>query len=266
MALLGYAAFPKKVNAAPPGTFTIFDVRHSLPRFAGAASPGRCVQLQRKGRYRINFDFTYSHHSLRKLVFKLHVKFSMKKFILVFVLFIAGLLVYFSLGSAVTKNIDTYIYDLPFAPGAKHKVVQGYGGLFSHKHKAALDFDMPVGTPVFAAREGEVYTFKDDSDEGGPFPKYEKKANYIIIKHSDGSFGCYWHLKHNGVLVKHGRVIKGQLLGYSGRTGFVLWPHLHFAVKRQLNYDKDSFVRTKFKTTSGIKLLKSGDTYEKPSK
>jgi hypothetical protein len=28
MALRGYAAFSKKVNAAPPGTFTIFDVRH----------------------------------------------------------------------------------------------------------------------------------------------------------------------------------------------------------------------------------------------
>jgi murein DD-endopeptidase MepM/ murein hydrolase activator NlpD len=54
---------------------------------------------------------------------------------------------------------------------------------------------MPEGTPVYAAREGVIYSFKDDSNEGGPFANYEKKANYIIIKHNDGSFGCYWHLQ-----------------------------------------------------------------------
>jgi murein DD-endopeptidase MepM/ murein hydrolase activator NlpD len=60
---------------------------------------------------------------------------------------------------------------------------------------------MPDGTPVYAAREGVIYSFKQDSNEGGVFRKNEK-ANYIIIKHSDGSFGCYWHLQKNGVVVK----------------------------------------------------------------
>lgn len=171
---------------------------------------------------------------------------------------------YFSSGSEVTKNLDVYVYDLPFKEGTSHKVVQGYGGMFSHKNKAALDFSMPEGTPVYAAREGVIYSFKDDSDEGGPFSKYERKANYMIIKHSDGSFGCYWHLRKNGVVVKKGEVKKGQLIGYSGKTGFVLRPHLHFTVKRQLNYKKDSFVRTKFRTTEGIQLLEKGEMYEKP--
>ena len=63
--------------------------------------------------------------------------------------------------------------------------------------------------------------------------------------------------------VKKGSVTKGQLIGYSGSTGFVLRPHLHFAVKRKLNYEKDSFVRTKFRTTNGIRLLKKGETYER---
>ena len=173
------------------------------------------------------------------------------------------IVIYFSLGSKVTDNLDTYVYDLSFKEGTKHKVVQGYGGRFSHTNKAALDFDMPAGTPVYAAREGTVYSYKDDSNEGGPFTN-ERKANYIIIKHSDGSFGCYWHLQQNGVVIKKGLVAKGQLIGYSGRTGFALWPHLHFAVKRKLNYEKDSFIRTKFKTTNGIELLKAGETYGKP--
>jgi hypothetical protein len=37
MALRGYAAFHKKVNAAPPGTFTIFDVRHGSKPWTLAA-------------------------------------------------------------------------------------------------------------------------------------------------------------------------------------------------------------------------------------
>jgi murein DD-endopeptidase MepM/ murein hydrolase activator NlpD len=132
-------------------------------------------------------------------------------------------------------------------------------------HIAALDFNLPEGTPICAAREGIIYSFKNNSDVGGPFPNYKNKANYIIIKHNDGSFGCYWHLKKNGVVVKTGFVAKGQLIGYSGSTGFVLRPHLHFSVKRKLNYDKDSFVRTKFRTTKGIIILKRGEVCERPA-
>lgn len=192
-----------------------------------------------------------------KHIFKITVIF------LVFV--IAGLLFYFSLDSEVTNNLDTYVYELPFKVGTGHKVVQGYGGRFSHKNIAALDFGMPVGTPVHAAREGFVYSFKDNSNEGGPFAKYGRKANYIIIKHNDGSFGCYWHLQKKGVVIKKGAVAKGQLIGYSGNTGFVLRPHLHFAVKLRLNFKKNSFVRTKFRTTEGILLLERGEVYKRPS-
>ena len=182
---------------------------------------------------------------------------------LVFTLLVIVLAVYFSLGSPVTENLDTYIYDLPYGEGTRHQVVQGYGGRFSHKNKAALDFQMKEGTPIYAARSGTVYSFKDDSNEGGPFTKYKKKAN-IIIKHSDGSFGCYWHLQKDGAVTKKGKVTKGQLIGYSGNTGFVLRPHLHFAVKRRLNYEMNSFVKTNFRTSKGIELLKDGEFYEKP--
>ncbi len=170
----------------------------------------------------------------------------------------------FSYSTSVTKNTDSYEYQLPFDKGDRHRVVQGYGGLFSHSHIAALDFEMPIGTPVYAAREGIIFSYKDDSDEGGPFSKYKNKANYIIIKHDDGSFGCYWHLKKNGVLVKSGRVAAGQQIGISGATGQVLRPHLHFSVKRKLNYQMNSFVKTKFKTSMGIVLLENGESYERP--
>ncbi len=165
--------------------------------------------------------------------------------------------------TSVTKNIDPYIYTLPFEKGTKHRVVQGYGGLFSHKNIAAIDFEMREGTPIYAAREGTIYNYKDDSNEGGPFSTYKNKANYIIVKHSDGSFGCYWHLKKDGAIVKKGMVTKGQLIGYSGATGFTLRPHLHFSVKRKLNYEKESFVQTKFITTDGILILQNGNSYKR---
>jgi murein DD-endopeptidase MepM/ murein hydrolase activator NlpD len=167
-------------------------------------------------------------------------------------------------GSDVTDNTDSYVYNLPFAAGESHKVVQGYGGWFSHKHIAALDFYMPVGTPVYAAREGVVYSYKDDSDKGGCLPAYKNLANYIIIKHTDGSYGCYWHLQHNGVVTKKGPVQKGELIGYSGSTGFVFAPHLHFSVKNKLNYQMDSFEKTTFNTTEGILILKQGNNYARP--
>ena len=184
--------------------------------------------------------------------------------LLVIVLIIMFIL--FSWQTEVTKNIDSYVYELPFEKGAKHRVVQGYGGLFSHIHTAAVDFTMPVGTSVFAAREGTVYSYKDDSNEGGFMGNYKNKANYLIIQHDDGSFGCYWHLAKSGVLVTKGHVEKGQLIGLSGATGLVIRPHLHFSVKRKLSYDKDSFVQTKFRTTDGIVILDDWETYERPLK
>jgi murein DD-endopeptidase MepM/ murein hydrolase activator NlpD len=187
------------------------------------------------------------------------------KTLLIFtLLLIIATYIFTKLSSPVTKNIDNYNYALPFEKGTKHKVVQGYGGLFSHKNIAAIDFEMPQGTAIYAAREGTIYTYKDNSDEGGPFSKYKNKANFIIVKHDDGSFGCYWHLKKDGVVAKKGVVARGQLIGYSGATGFILRPHLHFSVKRKLNYEKDSFIQTKFMTTTGIQILQNGSAYENP--
>ncbi len=188
----------------------------------------------------------------------------MKKRYFVLLIAIAGLLFYYVYAGRITANTDTYIYALPFERGSSYEVVQGYGGLFTHQQIAALDFAMPEGTPVCAAREGTVYSYKDDSHEGGLLPGNKRKANYLIIRHDDGSFGCHWHLRQNGVVVKKGRVSQGQLIGYSGSTGQVLKPHLHFSVKRKLNYEMNSFVQTTFNTSEGIKILSSGRSYRKP--
>jgi len=71
-------------------------------------------------------------------------------------------------------------------------------------------------------------------------------------------------LKRNGVVIKSGNVSQGQQIGISGATGQVFRPHLHFSVKRKLNYQMDSFVRTKFKTSKGVIFLEAGGSYERP--
>jgi len=180
-------------------------------------------------------------------------------------LLVAGLVLLFTVTTRVTKQTDNYVYELPFKPGASFRVVQGYGGLFSHRYAAAIDFAMPEGTPIYAAREGEILGYKDNSNEGGPWASDKRKANYLMIRHPDGSIGCYWHLQYKGVVVKQGTVQRGQLIGYSGATGLVLRPHLHFSVKKRLGYHMDDFVRTRFRTEKGVMELQKGNRYTRPA-
>ncbi|MCA1755232.1 MAG: M23 family metallopeptidase [Spirochaeta sp.] len=129
---------------------------------------------------------------------------------------------------------DSYIYLLPFAHGEKYRVTQGYHGAFTHhgENTYAVDFDMVTGTPVHAARAGVVIEVKQDSTRGGPSARYSSDANYVLIMHSDGSFGNYVHLRPNGAAVQVGdKIYAGDLVGYSGDTGQSSGPHLHFDVR-----------------------------------
>lgn len=129
------------------------------------------------------------------------------------------------------KEDTSHIYQLPFTSGTKSRVIQGYFSRFTHKHRAALDFRMRPGTEIRAAREGIVLRTKDDSNQGGWNKKYRPDANFILVEHADSSRASYRHLKYQGVIVKEGEKVKtGQLLGYSGKTGYTALPHLHFMV------------------------------------
>ncbi len=138
-------------------------------------------------------------------------------------------------GSAFAIHDDNYLYGLPFAKGSSVRVSQGYNGGLSHRGLSAyaIDFSMPIGTPVYAAREGDVVGMDVSSNLGGASPEYRPYMNYINIRHSDGTLGNYYHLKQGGSAVKIGdKVKKGQLIAYSGNTGYTTAPHLHFSVSK----------------------------------
>ena len=146
----------------------------------------------------------------------------------------------------VTKTADpAYAYSFPFLKESNYKITQGPGGTFSHQGMFAYDFQMPMRTPVVAARDGIVALIKTDSSLGGADKSYIDDANFISVYHEDGSIANYFHLSQNGAAVKEGqRIKKGDIIGYSGNTGFTSGPHLHFeVVQPNLNTEKNMLVR-----------------------
>lgn len=87
---------------------------------------------------------------------------------------------------------------------------------------------MPIGTEIIAGKAGEVIHVEDGhSDDGAQWPCHGVRSNSVSVRHSDGSIAQYIHLTR-GLAVKAGdRVLKGQLLGFSGNSGCSSGPHLH---------------------------------------
>lgn len=61
-------------------------------------------------------------------------------------------------------------------------------------------------------------------------------GNFVKIKHENGFYTLYAHLKHNSIPLKiNDKVKKGDVIGYMGNTGHSLGAHLHFEVRDKNN-------------------------------
>ena len=128
-------------------------------------------------------------------------------------------------------------YRLPFEDGHAFMISQAYGGtLTTHDNRASLhavDFAMPAGSLVTAARAGVVVDVTLRYQDGGYDISYLDRANTITIVHDDGTVAEYAHLSPGPALVTPGqRVAAGETLGSSGNTGYSGEAHLHFIVTR----------------------------------
>lgn len=100
--------------------------------------------------------------------------------------------------------------------------------LFTSNHKGIdMAWNRNQGgknVPVYAADDGVVYSTKDNDKTGKSW------GNYVKIKHNDGTYTLYAHLK-DGIKVKTGQNVKqGDQVGNMGNTGKSYGNHLHYEV------------------------------------
>ncbi len=102
-------------------------------------------------------------------------------------------------------------------PGSCHTITQYFR--FGH---TGVDIACTYGSTVVAADGGKVV--KSAWDPGG-------YGYAVVIRHDNGLYTRYGHLKSGGLLVAAGqRVSKGQAVGLEGSTGRSTGPHVHFEV------------------------------------
>lgn len=88
-----------------------------------------------------------------------------------------------------------------------------------------IDFRATPGTPIKAAGDGLVVA-TGDTDKTCRGASYGK---WVLIQHKNGLSTLYAHLELIKVS-KDERLGVGDLVGYSGSTGYATGPHLHFAL------------------------------------
>lgn len=157
-------------------------------------------------------------------------------------------------------------FRLPFRCGKTVRVSQGNNTSFSHSGRSryAYDFSVPRGTVLRAMAPGRVVnavsrTRPGDACFNGGGPECRNAANYVRIKHSDGSITAYWHL--NKALVSRGdRVARGDRIGRSGSTGYSTGPHTHIVREQNCSSIACQSIRLRFRDVGGDGRPNTGQT------
>ncbi|MFZ2185673.1 MAG: lytic exoenzyme target recognition domain-containing protein [Streptococcus parauberis] len=117
-----------------------------------------------------------------------------------------------------TQTVSAATYTRPLDKG---NITTGFNGYPGH---VGVDYAVPVGTPVRAVANGTVKFAGDGANHSWML---WMAGNCVLIQHADGMHTGYAHLSK--VSVSTGSTVKqGQIIGYTGATGQVTGPHLHF--------------------------------------
>ncbi|MFH1175050.1 MAG: M23 family metallopeptidase [archaeon] len=119
----------------------------------------------------------------------------------------------------------------------------------------AVDFALAVGKPIFAVKDGRVFEVVDGRGIGKPNKKCANLANLVIIEHQGDEYSEYVHLR-KGILVKEGQQVNsGQIIGYSGVSGYTTYPHLHFGTLVIDSAGDWMTIPTRFRMNGRVKVL-----------
>ena len=108
----------------------------------------------------------------------------------------------------------------------------------THRGRMAYAYDLAssIGTPVYAMRSGKVIGIRDKYPDTGGGQSRASKFNYVLLEHDGGYRSVYVHLQQNfleSIPLKKGVTVEaGQLIGYSGNSGWSTGPHLHIEVQK----------------------------------
>ena len=98
-------------------------------------------------------------------------------------------------------------------------------GAYSGNGHNGMDFRASTGTPVKAALAGNIKATGNTDAHSGCY-SYGK---WILVEHVNGLATLYAHL--SDIQVSRGEAVAtGEVIGYSGNTGYSTGPHLHFSV------------------------------------
>lgn len=99
----------------------------------------------------------------------------------------------------------------------------------------AYDLGIGIGSPVYAMRAGRVIGTQDRYPDTGGGVENISRFNYVLILHDGGFRSAYVHLQRGfrgRVQIKSGDIVAmGQLIGFSGNSGWSTGPHLHIEVQ-----------------------------------
>ncbi|TGN20408.1 M23 family metallopeptidase [Leptospira idonii] len=120
------------------------------------------------------------------------------------------------------------------------------------------------GQTVYAVEDGVVFDLHDESNDNTRLGDIHfGDGNDIQIKHENGLFSFYVHLKHGSIKVTKGQKIKrGDPIAEVGNSGMSYEPHLHFTV---VTADGIStyYEFEELKVHTGFQEIKTSQPYER---
>lgn len=102
-----------------------------------------------------------------------------------------------------------------------------HNGVYYRHFHTGIDTAAGCGTPIRAIGAGVVVA------SGRPLWPYDS-AYGVIIDHGSGISAWYWHLQARVVVSPGQGVVRGQLIGYEGSTGFSTGCHLHLGIHHRV--------------------------------